>query len=394
MIALKRECFQPTGDAGGQFADLVLETIAEAVLVVTDDGRIAAANTRALAMFGYSDDELLGKIVEKLMPERFRARHENRRSAYVSDSQPRMMGGNLELFAQHKDGSEFPVEAGLAPMTVDGRQYVIVSIVDITARKHAEREIVRLNSELSVLLEVQSVTLENTQEALQRRTSELRHALAQLADAERRKTEEERKRLSLELHDEIGQRLTALAINLEMVRRHCNASAAAEPLQNARQIVDELVRGIREIVTQLRPPQLDDLGLVAALRWHLDRIRNSSDLKVTLQENLGRVRLAPDIEMSCFRVVQESITNVLRHAAARQIEVDIDFAADRLRLAIADDGIGFDAGAGDESIRGHFGLAGMRERVNGMRGRLAIASRPGAGCTVRAEIPLVAAEAK
>ena len=379
-----------TGKAKDELAGLILKTIAEAVLVVDADGRIVGFNAKASAMFGYPDDEFLGLSVEALIPERFRHRHRAMREGFSADSSPRMMGSNRDLYALRGDGSEFPVEAGLGPMIADGNAYVIVSLVDMTARKRAEEEVLRLNARMADLLEARTMVLEDTRQTLHTRTLELRDALARLADAERRKAEQERKRLSLELHDEIGQQLTALSINFEMIHRRCTDPAAAVPIRNVSEIIKGLFASIREIVTQLRPPQLDDLGLPAALRWHLDRVRQTSFLKIALDENLGDARLPPDVEMSCFRIVQESITNTLRHASARVLQVRITRASGLIGLSISDDGVGFDADQlGADSDRfGHFGLAGMRERVLGMQGRFAVITAPGLGCRIQVDIPV------
>lgn len=379
-----------TGEAADGLASLILETIAEAVLVVAEDGIVVGCNGKAAAMFGYDEDTLLGHSVEILIPERYRSRHLTMRNGFAADARPRIMGSNRELYALRRDGSEFPVEAGLGPMVAGGRKYVIVSLVDITARKRAEEEVLRLNATMAQLLRAKAMVLEDTRLTLQARTLELQEALAKLADAERRKVEEERKRLSRELHDEIGQRLTALSILIEMAQRRCHEPSAAAPLRNAREIIGSLVASIREIVTQLRPPQLDDLGLASALRWHLDQIRQTTHLKITFDENLGDARLPPDVEMSCFRIVQESITNTLRHATARVLEVKLHAQPDGINLSISDDGKGFDANqvgtGGDRS--GHFGMVGMRERVLGMGGRFAVLSSPGLGCRIQADIPL------
>lgn len=379
-----------SGKAKDELAGLILKTIAEAVLVVAADGRVVGFNAKASAMFGYPDDAFLGLSVEALIPERFRRKHRMMREGFSADSPPRMMGSNRDLYALRRDGSEFPVEAGLGPMIADGDAYVIVSLVDMTARKRAEEEVLRLNARMADLLEARTMVLEDTRQTLHARTLELRDALARLADAERRKAEQERKRLSLELHDEIGQQLTALSINFEMIHRRCTDPAAAVPIRNASEIIKGLFASIREIVTQLRPPQLDDLGLPAALRWHLDRVRQTSFLKITFDENLGDARLPPDVEMSCFRIVQESITNTLRHASARVLEVRITRAPGQIGLSISDDGVGFDADRlGADSDRcGHFGLAGMRERVLGMQGRFAVITAPGLGCRIQVDIPV------
>ncbi|HNY40474.1 MAG TPA: ATP-binding protein, partial [Bryobacteraceae bacterium] len=120
------------------------------------------------------------------------------------------------------------------------------------------------------------------------------------------------------------------------------------------------------------------------------RVRQTSFLKITFDEDLGDARLPPDVEMSCFRIVQESITNTLRHASARVLEVRITRASGQIGLSISDDGVGFDADrlGADNDRCGHFGLAGMRERVLGMQGRFAVITAPGLGCRIQVDIPV------
>jgi PAS domain S-box-containing protein len=210
------------------------------------------------------------------------------------------------------------------------------------------------------------------------------------AEVQRKKIEEERRRLSMELHDEVGQMLAALNINLEMIRRKQANIDGAVPFKNARQITNELMKTVRRIVHELRPPQLDDLGLIPALRWHLEVIGQNSMMTVRLDENLGDERLAPDVEMICFRVVQESITNSLRHASASHVDVILDHRHDRLALTIIDDGIGCDLAHFSwlDPRSAHFGLRGMRERVHSLGGSFRITSEPAKGFQIHAVIPL------
>jgi PAS domain S-box-containing protein len=381
----------PKFESSDAFATSVVETMPQAILVVGPGGRVVRANRHVLEMFGYREDEMLGQPVEILMAERYRSGHMALRGGFVHEAAPRMMGKNRDLQGLRKDGSEFPVEVGLGPMRRGHDQYVIVSIADISERQRFEQEVLRLNASLAELLRARTSELQTTEEALQVRTAELRTVLRRLSDAERRKVEAERRRLSQELHDEIGQMLTALGLNLEMVRRRCAAPEALGHLKNAVQIADSITRGVRDIVHQLRPPQLDDLGLSAALHWHLERIRQTSMLVVEFQENLGQSRLPAEIELASFRIVQESITNVLRHASASEVAVQLDYTPERLRLSITDDGVGFDAKPGSalDASESHLGLLGMQERVFGLGGRLRITSARAKGCRIEADIPLV-----
>ena len=196
--------------------------------------------------------------------------------------------------------------------------------------------------------------------------------------------ERERQALSHELHDEIGQSLTALRITLETARR-----GAVEPemttLAYAISIVDTLLDDVREIARGLRPPQLDELGLLPALRWHLDKVGQTTGLHWALETDIGDRRFLPALELACFRTAQEAITNALRHARASEINLSLTLGDDGLQLSVRDNGVGFD---GADLRHTPLGLLGMRERVAGLCGTLRIDSAPGAGTKIFATFPL------
>ncbi|MDR7417913.1 MAG: PAS domain-containing protein [Armatimonadota bacterium] len=219
---------------------------------------------------------------------------------------------------------------------------------------------------------------------------------ARLQDLSRRLLEAqegERRRIARELHDEIGQALTAVSANLEAARRANPPPAAAERLRDGIDIVDGMIRQVRELALDLRPSLLDDLGLVAALRWHLDRVAQRAGLTAQFVALPSEMRLRGDIETLCFRVAQEALTNVVRHARARRVGVELIQQDGHLSLTVTDDGVGFDvdraehaAGQGES-----FGLLSMRERVQLAGGELEVESVPAHGTAVRAVFPLVLA---
>ena len=201
--------------------------------------------------------------------------------------------------------------------------------------------------------------------------------------------EQERKRLSMELHDEIGQALSALKIVVETARRRCKDKTLTDHLQQASEIADALVADVREIARRLRPPPLDDLGLVAALRWHLDRVVRPALLDVTFSADTLTRRLASDIELACFRIVQESVSNAMRHATASHLKVMLKSNGIHLTLSVQDDGCGFDPEGLLEKCGSHpLGLLGMRERAAALGGELRVHSTPGQGTEIRAVFPL------
>jgi signal transduction histidine kinase len=201
--------------------------------------------------------------------------------------------------------------------------------------------------------------------------------------------ESERRRIARELHDEIGQTLTAIGINLQAA-----GLAADEPsrqrLDEASAIVDHAIEQVRHLSLDLRPSILDDLGLDAALRWYANRQIQRTGLAVRLFTQLEDERLPTEVETTCFRVTQEALTNVARHAHAQRVWIELRQLPGAVELDISDDGVGFDLeivrrrAAAGESL----GLLGMQERVELLGGSFTADSQPGQGTRIYIRLPL------
>ena len=202
--------------------------------------------------------------------------------------------------------------------------------------------------------------------------------------------EEERRRLAGELHDELGQVLTAVKINLESLERLSSAPPVSAHLGDAIASVDHAMQTVRDLALDLRPSVLDDLGLPAALRSHLDRVARDARLEAHLSID-AVPHLATELETACFRVAQEALTNIARHARASQVWLDLHLVAGGLELRVRDDGAGFDAPAARRrALSGaSMGILGMEERVSLLGGELELVTRPGAGTEVRARFPMI-----
>ncbi len=199
--------------------------------------------------------------------------------------------------------------------------------------------------------------------------------------------EDQRRRLARELHDEPLQHFLHLARRLESLARASGVPASvAAGLGEARLHAIDAATRLRGVARDLRPPALDQLGLVAALGSFLADVEEASDLEVELSVHGDTTRLAPDAELGAFRIVQEAVRNTVRHAGARHVEVTVEFAPHGLRLEVADDGRGF-VRAGGELAAGHLGLLGMTERARLLGGSLDVRTAPGAGTVVEASIP-------
>ena len=206
--------------------------------------------------------------------------------------------------------------------------------------------------------------------------------------------EEERRHLARELHDEIGQALTAAKINLQSVTGNGGSETGSETstrLQETTAILDRLLGQVRKISLDLRPSMLDDLGLVPALRSLLDQQGRRASLAVRFSAENMPEKLDPEIQTTCFRIAQEAITNVLRHARATHVDVDLRRENGKFRLLIRDNGLGFDAGSAQVQTVG-LGLIGIKERAALIGGRAKIISSPNKGTTIEVSVPLTRSE--
>ena len=189
--------------------------------------------------------------------------------------------------------------------------------------------------------------------------------------------DEEARRIAHELHDDVGQALAATRLGLHAIQQA--ESPPRETVASCIRSIQHVIDVVRDITVSLRPPVLDDLGLVPALRWHIDRLRQSSDFEIDLRAPELDDRLPRDVENACFRIVQEALNNVSQHASARHATVELRRAGHGATLSIRDDGAGFDVAAVAQAAkqRGSLGLIGMQERAFHAGGDLDITSQPG-----------------
>jgi two-component system sensor kinase len=337
----------------------LLEALPDATLLVRRDGRIIMANTQAQRTFGYRPRELIGKPVRALLPGRFRSRHADLSAAYAAHPATRPMGFGLQVKALRKDGAEFPVEVSLSPLEGNGGTVFIAAVRDVTRREEAEAS----------------------------REEERRLFLERVITAQ----DDERRRIARELHDEAGQALASHLVRLRSLQDARSLREAKAQAARLRKGLAATIGGLGRLARGLHPGLLDDLGLGAALKRHAADTAEALGLPIRVKtQGLGSRRLPRAVEAALYRIAQEALTNVVRHAGAGRVEITLSRTEATARLVVRDDGRGFDAGARRRGARPPhaLGLVGIRERAAALRGVATIDSAPGRGTAVAVVLPL------
>jgi signal transduction histidine kinase len=285
------------------------------------------------------------------------------------------------------------------PIATEGRPYGLFCVTENIGKGEfgadAERVAMTLTAQLAVAYEnlrrydeIQEHAAHLTRVMAERKQAEeeilaSRARLAQLSRQLIATQENERRHLARELHDEIGQILTAVFYNLNALKA-ARDSITLSRVDESLAVVDQAIQQVRNLSLDLRPSMLDDHGLAPTIKWYVDRLAQQTGLTIHLTAPPSGVDMLPEVKIACFRVAQEAMTNVVRHARAKQVWIELNQSEEEVRLDIRDDGIGFDvAAARGRALRGgSVGLLGMQERVELVSGQFVVESRPGRGTTV------------
>ncbi len=326
------------------------------------DGVVIQINDTELAWLGYQRDEVVRRVrLAELLPPSSHAEFDAAFAALKQGARVR----DLQIEMRRRDGSLFPILLSATAVT-DGRGQFLrsrASVFDISRRRRAEDEARRYAQRLK---------------AMSQRAVEGQEA--------------ERRRIAHELHDRVGQTLTALNLNLNIIKGRIAPAAdsvVCARLEDSLKLVEATVENIRGVIADLRPAVLDDYGLAAALHWYAEQYSERAGVAVRVIGHDPQPRLASTVEATLFRIAQESLTNVAKHAGARNAKVVLETRDGRFHLSVLDDGGGFDPAQLRPPNNHHgWGLMIMRERAEAVGGVLHVQSAPGQGTRVTVELKL------
>ena len=334
------------------------------------DGRLQRANPAWKKILGYAAEQLLARSYLDLV-------HPDDREGAAAEFERLKTGSTIvsyEFRARAKDGSYRWIQWTATPAP---NELVIYAIGrDTTERKRAEQALRSSEEHYRELF--------NEAKAMQERLRELSSRILHAH-------EEERKRISRELHDEVGQALTAISVSLQVLRQKAAkvGKGLDATVSETQRLLEQTMYNVHRFSYELRPAMLDDLGLVIALRWYIRAFAKRTGIKLNFRADSAVEQLASEPKTVIYRIVQESLTNVYKYAAACRVEVIIRQTNDGIRVTVKDDGKGFQPDQLEMSLKDKsgLGLMGMQERLRLVNGQFAVKSAPGKGTTIQALIP-------
>jgi PAS domain S-box-containing protein len=338
---------------------LIMNAALDAIITIDIHGLITFWNPNAENIFGWKENEVMGKILaDIIIPERYRKFHNEGIKNYLKTGVGKALNKIMELSAIRRGGLEFPIELIIHTIKQGNEEFFCAFIRDITDRKKAQQELYERNEQLRQL------------------TSHLQFV-----------REEERTHIAREIHDELGQQLTALKMDIVSLKNKIS-TVTPEIIQKTEEMtemVNASIRSIRKIITELRPGILDDLGLLAALEWQAKEFEQKTGIPCQFSTSLANDHFSTDINTAVFRIFQESLTNIARHSGASRVRASLEHTGAWLILEINDNGKGITDDR--RSNKSSFGLLGMRERAKMLNGEFDIRPLAYGGTAVTLKIP-------
>jgi PAS domain S-box-containing protein len=338
----------------------ILDSAMDAIITVDGTQHIVLFNAAAEAMFDCPRNEALGAPLAWFIPERFRSVHADHvRRFGAAGTASRRMGAQRIVTGLRRNGGEFPIDASISQVEEHGSKYSTVILRDVSERVRVE-------------------------EALRRSQAELRE-LGVAAHAAR---EQEKSRIARELHDELAQSLTALQMDVAWCKERIpeGQPAMGARLDRMEALLEQTVAATRRIAADLRPLMLDDLGLLPAVEWLVESFTQRNGIPCELAVSSAELELPSAHATAVFRIVQESLANVGKHARASRVKVGIECNGSELTVSIRDNGAGFSLQ--NPGKPNSYGLLGLRERASLLGGEASVSSAPGQGTHVKVRLPV------
>lgn len=469
----------------------LFESFPDAIIIINRDGLIEMINSRALHIFGYSENEINGKGLNLLIQSDNRAVHSDLIKDYLKNPGLREMSDSINIYGLPKDRTKLPLEIGMSPLILDNNEMIIVTVRDITKRKEYEQKLrnshlqhenlimnhphgiieTLLNGTITIAnkayarlygfeyeglvgrkaweivqddnvkREIQNFYLESQYGNLipdtrieERKTidgktiqiqidwdyrvdsagkkightivvtdvtkfkeieKDLRisqNRLRALSTNLQDKIEAERSKIAREVHDELGQVLTAINMEIDYLideleeNEKISSQKLSENLHSIGKLIERLILTVQNISTDLRPDILDHLGLYAAIEWQLQEFEERFKIKTKINNFVESINLSEEKTINIYRIFQETLTNIARHSEAKEVNVNFELINDILEINIADDGIGIDKNILND-IKS-IGILGMMERVNILGGKISIQNVRNGGTEVHLKVPL------
>jgi two-component system sensor kinase len=332
----------------------------DAIITVDERQHIVVFNAAAERIFRCKAVDAVGGRLDRFIPERFRTAHRAHVERFAATGATgRRMGSDMVLYGLRADGEEFPIEASISHARSGGKELFTVVLRDVSARVNSVAELERSHNQL---------------QELYRQMHEVREA--------------ERVRIARELHDELAQWLTALKMDASWLagRVATEDDKVREKIERMKGLVDSTVASVRRLAHDLRPAMLDDLGLVAAIENLLHEFSNRSGIVVGLDTSTGEIDFREPLATGVYRMVQEALTNVARHARATEVRVALRVKKNNLTVTAWDNGIGISA-ARLQSGKS-LGILGIKERARTLGGGADVFSPAEGGTVVEIKIPV------
>jgi PAS domain S-box-containing protein len=325
----------------------IFDAAPDGCLVVDPEGAIREVNTQTERLFGWPREELLGQTIDMLVPSALRDGHAQHRHAFARHPRRRPMAAGLELTGQRRDGTTFPAEISLSPWEREGGEvWVVCAIRDVSAQNR----------------------------------------LKNFSEGALRATEDERQRIARELHDDTAQRLATLILRVRVLAEEADSTARRALLEQIRAEIVEAAEGVKRIARGLRPPELEEVGLAAAVHAHVRSLREGTDFQIEASLAEVDAHLGMTAKLALYRIIQEALSNVMRHSEAASARVILRKEGTDVIVEVRDSGQGFEIPGPAGDGRG-LGIVGMHERASMIGARLSLESVPGEGTNVKVTIP-------